>query len=306
MMPAMVLRAARGCDNLSRVVVSVLTRTKRLHGLIPPGLMAGLFLCQMQIAAAQSVAVRVHEGRVTLNAVDAPWNRLLHELTKQTGVRFHDAGASSGRITISCVDMSAARLLSCLWGGGSMTRYAAETLEREAAWPAEVWLLGSSGALHRADITTAYDPPDPLPAPPKSAPAAHAQRHWAAILDETGSADPGARLRALSALAGEPERPSPAARAAFRAALSDDDADVRAQGVWALSNRGGHEATEVLRVALQDRVAAVRLMAVDSVEQGRRGRVLLRVALADSDETVRTAAAAKLRDNDGRFHEGRR
>ncbi|MGQ0592732.1 MAG: HEAT repeat domain-containing protein [Gammaproteobacteria bacterium] len=136
---------------------------------------------------------------------------------------------------------------------------------------------------------------DPLAPTAHAEAARHQRRHLAAILDEAKSADTDARLQALSTLAGSNDRTDPAAQAAFRAALSDDVADVRAQGVWALSKDGGPQAIEVLRDALQDRDATVRLMAVDSTEADREGSMLLEQALADSDETVRTAAARKIR-----------
>jgi HEAT repeat protein len=75
----------------------------------------------------------------------------------------------------------------------------------------------------------------------------------------------------LTTLAGSNDRTDPAAQPAFRAALSDDVADVRAQGVWALSKEDGPKAIEVLRDALRDRDATVRLMAVDSTEADREG-----------------------------------
>ncbi|MGH9896925.1 MAG: hypothetical protein ACREA0_33990 [bacterium] len=63
---------------------------------------------------------------------------------------------------------------------------------------------------------------------------------------------------------------------------------------------------EVLRDALQDRDATVRLMAVDSTEADREGGMLLEPALADSDETVRTAAARKIREIEHQLREERR
>ncbi|MGH8572610.1 MAG: HEAT repeat domain-containing protein [Gammaproteobacteria bacterium] len=128
----------------------------------------------------------------------------------------------------------------------------------------------------------------------------------AGILAEAKSTDADARLQALTTLAGRNDRTDPAAQEAFRAALSDDVADVRAQGVWALSREGGPKAIEVLRDALRDRDATVRLMAVDSTEADREGRRLLEQTLADSDETVRTAAAVKIREIEHQSKEERR
>ncbi len=289
------------------------------------GLAPGLLLCNSVIAnsviavpeglsraafdsgGAYSLDVDAHDGRVSVSAEEVPWKHLLDKLAQQTGIRFHDAAAPRGPVTVSCMDMSVTELLTCLWGGARMVRYPAVPLgSAVAAWPAEVWLLGSPGALRLEDRIVSVRQSDPLP------PAAHAEaaqdgrRHLTAILDEVKSTDADARLRALSTLAGSNHRTEPAAQAAFRAALTDDVADVRAQGVWALSKEGGPQAIEVLRDALHDRDATVRLMAVDSTETDREGGMLLEQALADSDETVRTAAARKIREIEHRSNEERR
>ncbi len=279
------------------------------------GLAPGLLLCNSVIAGpeglsraafdsggAYSLDVDAQDGRVTVSAEGVPWRHLLDELTKKTGIRFHYASAPRAPVTVSCMDMTVARLLTCLWGGARMVRYPAVTLG-SAVWPAEVWLLGRPGALHHEDSVR---PSDPLLPTAHAEPAPHQRRHLAAILGEAKSMDAEVRLQALSTLAGSNDRTDPAALAAFRAALSDDVADVRAQGVWALSKDGGPRAIEVLRDALQDRDATVRLMAVDGTEADREGGMLLEQALADSDETVRTAAARKIREIEHQLREERR
>jgi len=187
-----------------------------------------------------------------------------------------------------------------------MARYPAAPLgSAVSAWPAEVWLLGHPGALQLEDRIVSRRHSDPL------LPTAHAEavpderQHLTAILDEVKSTDADARLQSLTTLAGSNDRTDPAAQVAFRAALSDDVADVRAQGVWALSKEGGPQAIEVLRDALQDRDATVRLMAVDSTKADQEGGMLLEHALADSDETVRTAAARKIREIEHQSNEER-
>gem|GEM_PF-1783690 len=269
----------------------------------------GLLLCNSVIAVpeglsrpafdsggAYSLEVDAHDGRLTVTAEEVPWRHLLDELTKQTGIRFHDASAPRAPVTVSCMDMSIVQLLTCLWGGTRMARYPAVPLgSAVSAWPAEVWLLGRPGALQLEDRIVSARHSVPLLPTAHAEATQHQRRRLAAILDEAKSTDADARLQALTTLAGSNDRTDPAAQAAFRAALSDDVADVRAQGVWALSKEGGPQAIEVLRDALQDRDATVRLMAVDSTEADREGGMLLEQALADNDETVRTAAARKIR-----------
>ena len=279
----------------------------------------GLLLCNTVIAvpeglsrdafdsgSAYSLDVDAHDGRLSLSAEEVPWNQLLDDLTKRTGIRFHDASASRAPVTVSCMDMTLAQLLTCLWGGARMARYPAVPLgSAVSAWPAEVWLLGRPGALPLEDRPTVRHSDPPLPMAHAEA-AQHKRQHLAAILVEAKSTDADARLQALTTLAGSNDRTDPAAQAAFRAALSDNVADVRAQGVWALSKEGGPKAIEVLRDALQDRDATVRLMAVDSTKADREGGMLLEQALADSDETVRTAAAVKIRQIEHQSNEERR
>ncbi|MGH8606811.1 MAG: HEAT repeat domain-containing protein [Gammaproteobacteria bacterium] len=287
---------------------------RRWFGLVP-----GLLLCNSVIAVpeglshaaidggAYSLDVDAHDGRVTVSAEEVPWKHLLDELTKQTGIRFHDAIAPRAPVTVSCMDMSVAQLLTCLWGGARMARYPDVPLgSAVSAWPAEVWLLGRPGALQPEDRISTVRHSDPLPPATHAAAAQHERRHLTAILDEVKSTHADARLQALSTLAGSSDRTDPAAQAAFRAALSDDVADVRAQGVWALSKEGGPQAIEVLRDALRDRDATVRLMAVDSTKADREGGMLLEQALADSDETVRTVAALKIREIEHQSNEERR
>jgi HEAT repeats len=270
---------------------------------VPEGLSRDAF----DAGGAYSLDVDAHNGRVTVTAEEVPWKRLLDELTKQTGIRFHDASAPRAPVTVSCMDMRVSELLTCLWGGARMARYPAVPLgSAVSAWPAEVWLLGRPGALQLEDRMVAVRHSDPLLPTAHAEAVQHKRQHLAAILVEAKSTDADTRLRALSTLAGSNDRTDPAAQAAFSAALSDDVGDVRAQGVWALSREGGPKAIEVLRDALQDRDATVRLMAVDSIEADREGGMLLEQALADSDETVRTAAAVKIREIEHQSKEERR
>ena len=103
-----------------RARVTVLTARIRRAVSLAPGrrwfsLAPGLLLCNSVIAVpeglsraafdsggAYSLDVDAHDGRVTVTAEEVPWKRLLDELTKQTGIRFHDAGAPRERVTVSC------------------------------------------------------------------------------------------------------------------------------------------------------------------------------------------------------------
>ena len=66
----------------------------------------------------------------------------------------------------------------------------------------------------------------------------------------------------------------------------------------------GPQSVHVLRDALQDGDVSVRLMAVDSAGADEPGTALLHEALADEDETVRVAAAIKLKQTMKRVRMG--
>jgi HEAT repeat protein len=110
----------------------------------------------------------------------------------------------------------------------------------------------------------------------------------------TSSDDPQARTQALASLAARGNRKDPAVQSAFRAALVDEDANIRAQAVSGMARIAGAGAAVILREALRDRDSSVRLMAVDSAGADAEGALLLQEALADRDETVRALAAIKL------------
>jgi HEAT repeat protein len=76
-------------------------------------------------------------------------------------------------------------------------------------------------------------------------------------------------------------------------ALTDPNANVRAQAISSLAQREGSAATAVLQDALHDTDAGVRLMAVGGVGNNP---ALLQQAVNDDDETVRNLAISKLEE----------
>ena len=83
--------------------------------------------------------------------------------------------------------------------------------------------------------------------------------------------------------------------AVLQAALTDRDAEIRAQAVFGLSRQDSTDKDHILYEALRDKSADVRLAAVSSADRDDpQSQVMLHEALADSDETVRAAAGYKL------------
>lgn len=276
-------------------------------------LVPGLMLWNSVIAAPEApsralldlghsrIDIGFHQGEMTLDVARAPWTEVLSEIARQTGIRFHYAIAPRGAVTVSCPKMTVTRALECLLGHDAalMLRYApVRAKAKRDRLPTDVWLLGQSGGGSEGGGVVQSKSTDPLQATSHH-PAPAAKDDVRALIDLSKSDDPDARMQALGSLAASGQQSDRAVQEAFRAALMDDDGSVRAQAVYALSKGGSPEAMNVLREALQDRDASVRLMAVDSAQGNEQGAALLQQALADSDETVRVLAAIKLKETGG-------
>jgi hypothetical protein len=243
-----------------------------------------------------AVNIAFHKGLITLKATRASWTDVLAEFARKTGVRFHYAAADPGVVTASCIGMTIARALECLLGDDTalVLRYPTERSgARPDPLPTEVWVLGQPGTDGERN-RMATQSPSPRAGSAHEA-ATTGEDDFAMIMEMTASGDPDTRERALGRLAVSGNHTDPAAQAVFRAALADPDGSVRAQAVYALARSGGPQSVHVLRDALQDGDASVRLMAVDSAGTDEPGTAVLHEALADADETVRVAAAIKLK-----------
>jgi HEAT repeat protein len=116
-----------------------------------------------------------------------------------------------------------------------------------------------------------------------------------ALVELAEADDPAQRVQVLSALGDRGGADDDTVRSTLEAALADRDASVRGQALKALAVRGGSEAMEHLRQGLRDSDPGVRIMALERVEPRDDGIALLEEALADADETVRSFAAARLK-----------
>ncbi|MGH8534584.1 MAG: HEAT repeat domain-containing protein [Gammaproteobacteria bacterium] len=235
-----------------------------------------------------------------MDVTRAPWTEVLGEIARQTGIRFHYAIAPQGLVTVSCPRMTVTRALECLLGHDAalMLRYApGRAKPRRVPLPADVWLLGQSGTGSEGSGVVQSQSTDPQQVTSHH-PAPAAKDDVRALIDLSKSEDPDARMQALGSLAASGQQSDRAVQEAFRAGLMDENGSVRAQAVYALAKDGGAEAVNVLRDALQDRDASVRLMAVDSAQADEQGAALLQQALTDSDETVRVLAAMKLKETE--------
>lgn len=251
-----------------------------------------------------TIDIAVHQGTMTLDAARASWTEVLDEFARKAGVRFHYAVAPLGMVTVSCDRMTVTRALECLLGRDAafMVRYRSWSAgSGRDPPPTDVWLLGQPEAGSRSNGVAAMPPWREGSSPRtdrqgavRMGTAAAVQDDFAALLEMTSSDDPQARMQAVGSLAARAKRNDPAVQTAFRAALMDEDANVRAQAVSGMARLAGAGVAAILREALRDRDASVRLMAVDSAVVDAEGAALLQEALADRDETVRALAAVKL------------
>ena len=108
--------------------------------------------------------------------------------------------------------------------------------------------------------------------------------------------DPGQpiRLQALQLLAQSPQADEQTVMATLVDALNGSDSLFSAYAAQALAERGTPEAMSALTNMFNSSDPSTRLMVLQSVAQTQAGLSLLRSALSDSSETVRSAAAALL------------
>lgn len=255
------------------------------------------FRASSHTGLSKSVDIDIHRGMMILNVTQASWKEVLDEFRRQTGTRFHDTIAPQGVVTVSCPSMTFTRALECLLGrdAGLIARYPPRGEgSKKGALPTEVWLLGEPGTRREGSSVAVQSHRNKPQQVMSRGPAAAREERFAALMDMTHSEHADARMQALGSLAASSKRNDSAVQETFRAALMDEDASARAQGVYALGKGGGPEAMKVLRDALQDSDASVRLMAVDSAGPDAQSVAVLQEALADSDETVRALAEMKL------------
>jgi hypothetical protein len=228
---------------------------------------------------------------ITLEAHNVALGRVLEEIASKTGTRVHYSILPKERVTATCAGETIKAIMKCLLGPDAdfMVRSASESSgEGDAGRAVEVWVLGSSFANGQvmvdrrdsdsctmADATKKPEPED-----------------TDKLLEMAREGEPAQRANAIARLVTNGHIDEGLLRTTLERALSDEDANVRAQAVYGLARQG--DASAVLRTALHDGDASVRLMAVDSADASVQGLAVLREALADSDEVVSALAALKL------------
>jgi hypothetical protein len=171
----------------------------------------------------------------------------------------------------------------------------------------DIWVLGANltlhddrGAARNSDVCDNVSGQDPAPsrnsaqAAPRGVIPPPGEEETAALVEMATAQETWRRLQALTRLGTAGPGADDRIRETLTAAMSDPDPDVRAQAVAGLVRHGEGDMTALLREAMRDSHASVRMMAVGSVSNDAQGEALLREALADSDQAVQELAAMKL------------
>ncbi|WP_394753534.1 HEAT repeat domain-containing protein [Crenothrix sp.] len=236
-----------------------------------------------------------------LEARQAPLAQVLDKITQTTGVSIHYSVLPEGRVTATCVGATLRQILECVLNHKAdlIFRYPHKTV-----WHTpnnaleEVWVLGAkfdaiSPAVSSADCeATLLQQQNQLQAMRNQKPTdASSLDQTDAMLKLAQSKDPAERSQGIGGLLAEGKPGDPTIKATLEAALSDSNADVRAQAISSFAHRNEEGTESALQTALQDESVDVRVMAVDSA---RNNTALLQQALHDKDEIVRSLAALKL------------
>jgi HEAT repeat protein len=258
-----------------------------------------LFLLAMRVGAEESPpVVRWADGLLTVQASNSRLSTLLEEITRQTGVPIYGAGKLTKKASVEFsglpLDAAMKRLVSPL---GYAFLYQGSSL-------AGMWVI-LEGALTvtlaetgggKAEVTllpTALDP-DPI----KSQMAydlllkLDRQKALEAFFAASMNDDPNVRFNALQALA---SLDGPDAVLALGKGITDSDPGVRTYVVQALGEKSGSDVLGYLEQALYDEDSTVRILALSALNlRGRSGQTIIRRALTDPDEAVRSVAAELL------------
>ncbi len=232
-------------------------------------------------------------SELQLEARQMPLASILDKIAKVTGVPIHYSMLPKGLVTACCAGATVKPILECLLNKKAdlIFRYPRKSSKADQQnCPAEVWVMGAHFDVEpkaSAAVVSAERPPI---AKPVRAIQTLSKEDADKLTEMVTDKNPQYRAVAVSNLAAR-QANDPATYKILESALSDQNAEVRAQAVAGLSKQKGYDVSTVLQSALQDDNVSVRLMAVDNAGDNP---VLLQQALNDSDETVRTYAAIKL------------
>ena len=250
------------------------------------------------IVSAGEEAVRViltqdAGAELQLEARQLPLPQILKKITEETGVPIHYSVLPKELVTATCVGTTVKQVLECLFDKKAdlIFRYAKNASKNVSLKrPAEVWVMGTNFGAEEACTTAGMQTRNPVTGMQAQA---GDTKGVDKLLEQVKTQDPEQRADAVALLAAEGQTDDANVNSALVSALSDKNADVRAQAVFGLARRESGDAPAALQNAMQDGDVSVRLMAVGNAGDNA---ALLQQALGDSDETVRAYAATKLEE----------
>ncbi len=245
----------------------------------------------------------IPEAEWLLEAEQADLHGLLGSLSERSAIKIHYAALPTVNVDATCIGPTVVTILRCLLGAETnMLFHYAESVgddaNKQEREPKEIWILASS--LSPPPIASAR-PSDCGSSEGKgvSRPVESLQNELIveqdvdSLLRQVDSEDSEERMNALAGLARLGKTDSPEVYDAVARSISDNDARVRGQAVYALSQieNDPNALNDYLQQALHDSELGVRLMAIDAIESDA---ALLQQALQDKDSSVRDYAASKL------------
>jgi hypothetical protein len=245
-------------------------------------------------------------SELQLEVRQMPLERVFSTITAKTGVPIHYSVVPQGLVTATCVGATLKQVMECLLSRKAdlIVSYHKPTTQAQAKvsdknQPSEMWVLGSrftdTANCSGATATQQTINNASVKSPTSQVNAAEVEPDQTDdLLKRAKSKDAAARADAIGALMAAGRVGDANVKRALEEALTDPNANVRAQAISSLSHReGSAAAAAALQDALHDADAGVRLMAVDGAGYNI---ALLQQAVNDDDDTVRTLAISKLEE----------
>ena len=245
-------------------------------------------------------------SELQLEVRQMPLERVFSTITAKTGVPIHYSVVPQGLVTATCVGATLKQVMECLLSRKAdlIVSYHKPTTQAQAKvsdknQPSEMWVLGSrftdTANCSGATATQQTINNASVKSPASQVNAAEVEPDQTDdLLKRAKSKDAAARADAIGALMAAGRVGDANVKRALEEALTDPNANVRAQAISSLSHReGSAAAAAALQDALHDADAGVRLMAVDGAGYNI---ALLQQAVNDDDDTVRTLAISKLEE----------
>lgn len=249
---------------------------------------------------------------IHLEARQTPLGKILEQIAKKTGAIIHYSVLPQEPVTATCAGGTLKTVMECLLSSKVDRIYrklAFKSNHKRHAQnvttvinPEEIWILGSRYGNQANNPQCLIDEGSNTTNNHNNNNSQENNPNAALLLMAQLGNDPRwaeLRKQALSLLAAQGKTDDPQTddeiTELLQQALTDEDADVRAQAVFGLSQQDSPGAGQALHDAMLDKSADVRLMAVDNAKaDSPDGRAILQQALNDSDVTVKAAASYKL------------